>query len=216
MLSSRTGLPQRSSDRRWSVRAGVAILGLLASTGCQVEYAGMTLPSGKYMHDDVQYFAPGPEFAYANTQAATQRARMQAQGIPTPPPPGLNGPGGTGWERTGRDERRSGSWWHGHPPPDRRPRSRKRDARRCQRPQPRRAGSRPGHRSRVVRCPPGSKPVDRRSAPPISRRNPDPDHGPGLPSLGRRSAAGRRQLSDAAGDHPSRRSGASALAILPC
>ena len=94
MLSSRTGLPQRSNDRRWSVRAGVAILGLLASTGCQVEYAGMTLPSGKYMHDDVQYFAPGPEFAFANTQAATQRARMQAQGIPTPPPPGLNGPGG--------------------------------------------------------------------------------------------------------------------------
>ena len=91
MLSSRTGLPKRSSDRRWSVRAGVAILGLLASTGCQVEYAGMTLPSGKYMHDDVQYFAPGPEFAYANTQAATQRARMQAQGIPTPPPPGLIG-----------------------------------------------------------------------------------------------------------------------------
>ena len=86
MLSSRTGLPKRSNDRRWSIRAGLAILGLLASTGCQVEYAGMTLPSGKYMHDDVQYFAPGPEFAYANTQAATQRARMQAQGIPTPPP----------------------------------------------------------------------------------------------------------------------------------
>ena len=94
MLSSRTGLPQRSSDRRRSVRAGLAILGLLAGTGCQVEYAGMTLPSGKYMHDDVQYFAPGPEFAYANTQAATQRARMQAKGIPTPPPPGINGPGG--------------------------------------------------------------------------------------------------------------------------
>ena len=92
MLSSRTGLLPRSHDRRWSVRAGVAILGLLASTGCQVEYAGMTLPSGKYMHDDVQYFAPGPEFAYANTQAATQRARMQAQGIPLPALPGMNGP----------------------------------------------------------------------------------------------------------------------------
>ena len=98
MLSSRTGLPGRSSDRRRTVRAGVAILGLLASTGCQVEYAGMTLPSGKYMHDDVQYFAPGPDFPYANTQAATMRARMQAQGIPTPPP-GMVGnfaPGGTG------------------------------------------------------------------------------------------------------------------------
>ena len=88
MLSSRTGLPRRPGSRRWSVRAGLAVLGLLASTGCQVEYAGMTLPSGKYFHDDVQYFAPGPEFPYANTQAATQRARMQAAGIPVPPVPG--------------------------------------------------------------------------------------------------------------------------------
>jgi hypothetical protein len=88
MLSSRTGLPRRPGGRRWSVQAGLAVLGLLASTGCQVEYAGMTLPSGKYFYDDVQYFAPGPEFPYANTQAATQRARMQAAGIPVPPVPG--------------------------------------------------------------------------------------------------------------------------------
>jgi len=85
MLSSRTGLSGRPGGRRWSIRAGLAVLGLLASTGCQVEYAGMTLPSGKYFHDDVQYFAPGPEFPYANTQAATQRAKMQAAGIPLPP-----------------------------------------------------------------------------------------------------------------------------------
>ena len=88
MLSSRTGLPRRPGGRRWSIRAGLAVLGLLASTGCQVEYAGMTLPSGKYFHDDVQYFAPGPEFPYANTQAATQRAKMQAAGIQVPPVPG--------------------------------------------------------------------------------------------------------------------------------
>ena len=94
MLSSRTGLPRRPGGRRWSVQAGLAVLGLLASTGCQVEYAGMTLPSGKYMHDDVQYFAPGPEFPYANTQAATQRARMQAGGMPVPPVPGEAGPAG--------------------------------------------------------------------------------------------------------------------------
>ena len=98
MLSSRTGLPRRPGGRRWSVRASLAVVGLLASTGCQVEYAGMTLPSGKYFHDDVQYFAPGPEFPYANTQAATQRARMQAAGIPLPPVPGTAGPniGGPG------------------------------------------------------------------------------------------------------------------------
>ena len=70
----------------WS---GLAIGWLLPSVGCQVEYAGMTLPSGKYMHDDVQYFAPGPDFPWANTQAATQRARMQSMGMEAPP-------GGTG------------------------------------------------------------------------------------------------------------------------
>ena len=95
MLSSRTGLPRRPVGRSRSVRAGLAVLGLVASTGCQVEYAGMTLPSGKYFHDDVQYFAPGPEFPYANTQAATQRARMQAAGMAVPPPPGgVIGPAG--------------------------------------------------------------------------------------------------------------------------
>jgi len=57
---------------------------ILPSVGCQVEYAGMTLPSGKYMHDDVQYFPSGPEFPWANTQAATQRARMRAMGIEVP------------------------------------------------------------------------------------------------------------------------------------
>ena len=41
----------------------------------------MTLPSGKYMHDDVQYFPPGPDFPWANTQAATQRARMRQMGL---------------------------------------------------------------------------------------------------------------------------------------
>ncbi|WP_435017684.1 hypothetical protein TA3x_005303 [Tundrisphaera sp. TA3] len=88
MLSSSAGSPRRSQGRRASVWAGAAVLGLLTATGCQVEYAGMTLPSGKYMHDDVQYFAPGPDFPYANTQAATQRAKMAANGIAVPPPPG--------------------------------------------------------------------------------------------------------------------------------
>jgi len=69
----------------WSA---LAMGGILPSVGCQVEYAGMTLPSGKYMHDDVQYFPSGPDFPWANTQAATQRARMRAMGIEPPPPPG--------------------------------------------------------------------------------------------------------------------------------
>ncbi len=86
MLSFRAETSRRSQGRRWFVLAGLAVLGLLPGTGCQVEYAGMTLPSGKYMHDDVQYFAPGPDFPWANTQAATVRARMMAAGE-TPPPP---------------------------------------------------------------------------------------------------------------------------------
>ncbi|HZW31559.1 MAG TPA: hypothetical protein VFF52_12680 [Isosphaeraceae bacterium] len=69
----------------WSA---LAMGGMLPSVGCQVEYAGMTLPSGRYMHDDVQYFPTGPDFPWANTQAATQRARMRAMGIEPPPPPG--------------------------------------------------------------------------------------------------------------------------------
>ncbi len=85
MASPRTGTPHRAY-RRLAVWAGLSVGWLLPSAGCQVEYAGMTLPSGKYMHDDVQYFPPGPNFPWANTQAATQRARMQAMGIEAPPP----------------------------------------------------------------------------------------------------------------------------------
>ncbi|MFO0888103.1 MAG: hypothetical protein U0790_03035 [Isosphaeraceae bacterium] len=73
----------------WSA---LAVGGILPSVGCQVEYAGMTLPSGKYMHDDVQYFPAGPEFPWANTQAATQRARMRAMGIEPPPEGGAVAP----------------------------------------------------------------------------------------------------------------------------
>jgi len=97
MWSSRMGSPRRSLGRRYTVWAAVLAGVVLPSVGCQVEYAGMTLPSGKYMHDDVQYFAPGPAFPWANTQAATQRARMQAMGIEpaaagpmiAPVPPGM-------------------------------------------------------------------------------------------------------------------------------
>src|SRR5512135_2531900 len=84
MGSPRTGAPRWRNGRRWVLRAGLAVGWILPSAGCQVEYAGMTLPSGKYMHDDVQYFPHGPEFPWANTQAATQRARMRSMGIEPP------------------------------------------------------------------------------------------------------------------------------------
>jgi|SRR5579864_4525361 len=94
MLSPREGSPRHLPGRRWALWAGLAVGWLLPSAGCQVEYAGMTLPSGKYMMDDVQYMPSGPDFPWANTQAATQRARMSALGVaeglaPMPAAPGV-------------------------------------------------------------------------------------------------------------------------------
>jgi hypothetical protein len=80
--------PRGSTRRRVALWSALATGWILPSVGCQVEYAGMTLPSGRYMHDDVQYFPSGPDFPWANTQAATQRARMRAMGIEPPPPVG--------------------------------------------------------------------------------------------------------------------------------
>ena len=76
--------PRGATRRRAALWSALAMGFVLPSVGCQVEYAGMTLPSGKYMHDDVQYFARGPEFPWANTQAATQRARMRQMGMDVP------------------------------------------------------------------------------------------------------------------------------------
>ncbi len=82
------GSPRGARSRQLALWSALAVGGILPSVGCQVEYAGMTLPSGQYMHDDVQYFPSGPDFPWANTQAATQRARMRAMGIEPPPLPG--------------------------------------------------------------------------------------------------------------------------------
>jgi hypothetical protein len=57
--SSRTGL-----------FAGLIMLASLATTGCQMDIAGQTLPSPWYLTDDVQYYAPGPEFKLAREAAA--------------------------------------------------------------------------------------------------------------------------------------------------
>lgn len=82
MRFPRTGSPRRASSRHFVLWAGLAAGGALTTlAGCQAEHAGMTLPSGKYLYDDVQYFSPGPDFPWANTNAATQRARMQQMGI---------------------------------------------------------------------------------------------------------------------------------------
>ncbi|MGI8982853.1 MAG: hypothetical protein ACR2FY_26840 [Pirellulaceae bacterium] len=45
----------------------------IGSTGCQITEGGQTLPSSWYLTDDVQYFAPGPEFKLSR-EAAAQKA----------------------------------------------------------------------------------------------------------------------------------------------
>jgi hypothetical protein len=84
MVSPRKCVGSQPSRGRRALWAALAAAGLLPAVGCQVEYAGMTLPSPHYMSDDVQYFAPGPEMKYANTVAATQRAYMRSQGLDVP------------------------------------------------------------------------------------------------------------------------------------
>jgi len=41
---------------------------------CQVDIGGQTLPSPYWFSDDVQYFAPGPEFKLAREAAAMAEA----------------------------------------------------------------------------------------------------------------------------------------------
>lgn len=53
-----------------NVLTALGMFGALGSVGCQVDMAGMTLPSPRYLKDDVQYFAPGHDFPLANEEAA--------------------------------------------------------------------------------------------------------------------------------------------------
>jgi hypothetical protein len=60
--------------------SGLGLCVLLSSVGCQVQVAGQTLPSPYYMSDDVQYFAPGPEFKLQR-EAAAQKAYKEEQAL---------------------------------------------------------------------------------------------------------------------------------------
>ena len=63
-----------------AITCGVA-LAALSATGCQSHIGGQTLPSGHYLTDDVQYFAPGPEFKLSREAAAMKayQADLDAQ-----------------------------------------------------------------------------------------------------------------------------------------
>jgi hypothetical protein len=53
-------------------------LAALSATGCQVQVGGQTLPSPYYLNDDVQYFAPGPEFKLSKEAAAMKAYEADA------------------------------------------------------------------------------------------------------------------------------------------
>ncbi|MFW6124586.1 MAG: hypothetical protein ACOC46_00445 [Pirellulales bacterium] len=59
---------------------GLGLLAVGPLTGCQVSTNGQTLPSAYYLEDDVQYFAPGPEFILAN-EAAALKARREEEAL---------------------------------------------------------------------------------------------------------------------------------------
>ena len=72
-----TGFSSRWRPLR-TLLLGLALLASVGLTGCQVVTGGQTLPSPYYMTDDVQYYAPGPEFKLAR-EAAAQKAYSQDQ-----------------------------------------------------------------------------------------------------------------------------------------
>jgi hypothetical protein len=77
-------MANRKSKQASPSRLLAAILWPAASllAGCQVDMAGVTLPSPYYLTDDVQYYAPGPEFKLAREAAAIQE---QAEAIESEP-----------------------------------------------------------------------------------------------------------------------------------
>lgn len=58
---------------------GIVLAMGVSAVGCTVNTGGQTLPSGYYLSDDVQYFAPGPEFPLQNEAAAQQLRKAEAE-----------------------------------------------------------------------------------------------------------------------------------------
>ena len=74
----------KTSKNWWpAALCGIGLATVLAATGCQVSVGGQTLPSPYYIGDDVQYFAPGPEFKLSR-EAAAMKAYRAEQALATP------------------------------------------------------------------------------------------------------------------------------------
>lgn len=73
MPSNKTAAWQRMTF----ATCGLALAAL--ASGCQVNAGGQTLPSPWYYTDDVQYFAPGPEFKLTREAAAMKAYKAEAE-----------------------------------------------------------------------------------------------------------------------------------------
>ena len=72
------------SKRLWL--AGIAVALGFSAAGCQTNFGGMTLPSGRYLDHQPQYFSADPTFPLPR-ELATQTDPGGAGGV-------LGGPGG--------------------------------------------------------------------------------------------------------------------------
>jgi hypothetical protein len=72
----------KSTSTLW-LKSSLAGLGLaiaaVGSTGCQITEGGQTLPSPYYQHDDIQYFAPGPEFKLQREASAMKAYKAELE-----------------------------------------------------------------------------------------------------------------------------------------
>lgn len=68
---------KRNSHSTSGFFSGLCLVAALSATGCQADVGGQTLPSPWYQTDDVQYFAPGPEFKLAKEAAAMQAYKAE-------------------------------------------------------------------------------------------------------------------------------------------
>jgi hypothetical protein len=71
--------PNCGRSRLGGFLCGLGLVAALAATGCQTDVAGQTLPSPYYLTDDIQYYAPGPEFKLAKEGAALKAAKQELE-----------------------------------------------------------------------------------------------------------------------------------------
>ena len=73
----------KKKNSRWMQT--ISAIGLAAvvaaNTGCQTPIGSQTLPSPFYTTDDVQFFAPGPEFKLSREAAAMKQLKAE-QNLP--------------------------------------------------------------------------------------------------------------------------------------